>query len=88
MRKTRTISRWALVRRLHDIALRVAAGKPIRIGGSSVVVPERLQLEEEFETADGEVELELEIKWPAAQGEAAKGGKRALKQAPRRKRAR
>ncbi|MGI5863939.1 MAG: hypothetical protein ACOX6T_18050 [Myxococcales bacterium] len=65
MPKKRTISRWALARRLQETALRIAAGKPVRIGGQVVCVPDEIVLEEELETVDGETELEFEIKWPA-----------------------
>ncbi|HCF57901.1 MAG TPA: hypothetical protein DFS52_07905 [Myxococcales bacterium] len=64
MPKKRTISRWALARRLQETALRIAAGKPVRIGGQLVCVPDEVLLEEELETSDGETELEFEIKWP------------------------
>ncbi len=66
MKTTRELSRLAVARRLQDLALRIAAGKPIRVGGVSVRVPERIVVEEELETKDGETELEIELKWPAA----------------------
>jgi len=65
--KTRkTVSRWALARRLNQVALRIAAGRPVRIGGVSVRIPDELVLDEEFETGDGETEVEFEFRWPAA----------------------
>jgi amphi-Trp domain-containing protein len=65
MKKKRTVSRWSLSRRLQELALRIAAGKPIRIGGKSVRLPEEVELEEELEAKNGKTELELEIKWAA-----------------------
>ena len=64
MKTKRTLSRWTLARRLQDVALRIAAGKPVRIGGVLVRVPDQVVLEEEVETKGGETELELELKWP------------------------
>lgn len=66
MSKTRTISRWTLSRRLQELALRIAAGKPVKVNGVSVVVPDRVTLETELESDAEEHELELEISWPAA----------------------
>lgn len=71
MARRRTVTRWTLARRLQDVAMRIAAGKPIRIGGVDVVVPDRVQLEEEYERSGPEAELELEISWreaPASSG--------------------
>jgi hypothetical protein len=83
MAKKRTMTRLALARRLQELALRIAAGKPVRVGGVSARVPERVLLEEELETRDGETELELEVSWPAPRRPAAKGARAA----PRRSRA-
>jgi amphi-Trp domain-containing protein len=66
MKTTRELSRLAVARRLQDMALRIASGRPIRVGGVSVRVPERIVVEEELETKDGETEFEVELKWPAA----------------------
>lgn len=74
MRKTRSMTRLTLARRLSELAVRIAAGKPVRIAGTAVSLPERFALEEELETSGGETELELELKWPAAPGRA-KGGR-------------
>jgi amphi-Trp domain-containing protein len=63
MKTKRAMSRFALARRLHEMALRIAAGKPIRIGGVSIQLPNRVNLEEEVETKAGETEIEIEIKW-------------------------
>jgi amphi-Trp domain-containing protein len=60
------MSRLALARRLSSLALQIAAGRPVRVRGAPVRVPERVVLEEELESQDGETELELEISWPAA----------------------
>ena len=62
----RTMTRWALARRLQMLAIRVAAGKPIRIGRTSIRVPDKVVWEEELETEDGQTELEIELKWPVA----------------------
>jgi amphi-Trp domain-containing protein len=64
MKIQRNMSRWALARRLQAVSLRIAAGKPIRIGGVSVRVPDRVILDEEVETQKGRTELEFELKWP------------------------
>jgi len=77
MKTKRNISRWSLARRLQDMALRVSADKPIRIGGVSVRVPDQVALEIEVETKDGETELEFELKWPAAAGRSPKRKSRA-----------
>lgn len=66
MKTTRELSRWSLARHLQNVALRIAAGKPVRIGGVSVLVPDRVVIEEEVQTKDGETELEFELKWPTA----------------------
>ena len=66
MKTTRELSRWSLAQHLQDVALRIAAGKPVRIGGVSVLVPDRVVVEEEVQTKDGETELEFELKWPTA----------------------
>jgi amphi-Trp domain-containing protein len=68
MKTKRHISRWSLARRLQDMALRVSAGRPIRIGGILVRLPDQVVLEEEVETKKGKTELELELKWPATTG--------------------
>jgi amphi-Trp domain-containing protein len=65
MKTQRNLSRWSLARRLHDVALRISAGNPIRIGGVSVRMPDHVLLKEEVETKDGETELEFEFTWPA-----------------------
>ena len=65
MKTQRTMSRWSLARRLQDVALHISAGKPIRIGGISVHVPDQVVIEEEVETKNGETELEFELKWPS-----------------------
>lgn len=64
MRTRRTMSRWAVARRLQDMALRISAGKPIRIGGVAVSVPDQVVLEEELEKKGGETECEFELTWP------------------------
>ncbi len=79
MSDERTIDRFALARRLQDLALRIAAGKPVRIGGKSVRIPDTVSLEEEVETEDGTTEVEFEISW-AAQAE--KAGKPAKAKKP------
>lgn len=77
-----TVTRLALARRLQAIALALAADKPIRVGRASVRVPERVKFEQEFETEDGEMELELEITWEvggADESRGRKGQKRGVK---------
>jgi hypothetical protein len=66
MGKGRTLTRLALARHLQELALRIAAGEPVRVGGAEVRIPDRVLLEEEVETHDGVTELELELKWEAA----------------------
>jgi hypothetical protein len=66
LRTVRTVSRIVLARRLMQVALQIAAGKPVRVGGASIRVPERVLLEEELEAVSGTVELEFELKWAAA----------------------
>ncbi len=65
MRETQTLSRYMLAKKLQEAALRIAAGKPIRVGDQSVRVPDEVVLEAEIEIEDGETELEFEIKWKA-----------------------
>jgi amphi-Trp domain-containing protein len=76
MKNKQTLSRWTLARRLQDMALRIAAGKPVRVGGVLVRVPDQIILEEEVETKDGKTELEFEMKWPVSTGPAAKSSPR------------
>jgi hypothetical protein len=76
MRKSKQTSRWALARRLQDLALRIATARPIRVGGKAVRVPDRFLLEEEFESTKGEHELELELKWRAPHAPKRTPGKR------------
>jgi amphi-Trp domain-containing protein len=65
MKTKRELNRLAVARRLQDLALRIAAGKPVVVSGVSVAVPERVVVEEEIETKDGQTELEIELTWPA-----------------------
>lgn len=69
MKTKRELSRLAVARRLQDIALRIAAGKPVSIGGVAVRVPERIIVEEELESKSGKTELEIELSWPRASSE-------------------
>jgi hypothetical protein len=64
LKTRREMRRYALARRIHHIALRVSAGKPVRIRGKSVCVPDRVSVEEEFESAAGKADLEFDIHWP------------------------
>lgn len=75
----RTVSRWTLARRLQDVAMRIAAGKPVRIGGTSVVVPDRVVLEEELELSGNQTELEFELSWRKAPARATKGRRSAAR---------
>jgi amphi-Trp domain-containing protein len=65
MKIKRKMSRYALARRLHDIALQISAGMPVRIGGRAIQIPDHVSVEEEFELNPGEVDLEFEIHWPS-----------------------
>jgi amphi-Trp domain-containing protein len=88
MRKQRTLNRMALARRLQELALSIAAGKPVRVGNVSVLVPEQVVLEEELETKEGETELEFELKWATELGPATSTKKKATKPTRARKSAR
>jgi amphi-Trp domain-containing protein len=77
MKTERTVSRWTLARRLHSIALHIAAGKPIVIGGVSVRVPDQVVLEEDVDKENGETEIEFEITWSAAIKRSARKSSRA-----------
>ena len=70
MKEKQTLSRWMLAKKLQDLALRIAAGKPVRIGDRSVRIPDHVTLEAEVETEDGETELEFEITWKAPKAKA------------------
>jgi hypothetical protein len=50
------MSRYALARRLHYMAWQISAGKPARLGGKSIHVPDPVIVEEEFESAAGEAD--------------------------------
>ena len=63
MAEERSMARFEVARRLQELALRVAAGRPIRVGGRAVRVPDEVILEEELEEEDGEVEIEIELRW-------------------------
>jgi len=63
MKSRRKLSRWALARKLQDLALRIAAGRPVHLAGKTMRLPDKLCLKEEVEMKGGEIELELEIKW-------------------------
>jgi hypothetical protein len=64
MKIKRRLSRYQLARRLQDLALQIAAGKPIRIGATSASIPANAVIEEEMETTSGGTEIEFEIHWP------------------------
>lgn len=64
MKHRKAMSRLALARRLHSLALSLAADRPIRVGRKSARIPNRLMVEQEIETTRGEIELEIEITWP------------------------
>jgi amphi-Trp domain-containing protein len=72
MKVQRSMSRWSLARRLQDVALRISAGKPIRVGGVSVCIPDRVVFEQEVETRKGKTELEFELKWPVTAARSAR----------------
>jgi hypothetical protein len=42
MKTTRELTRLAVARRLQDVAVRIAAGRPVRVGGVAVLVPDRI----------------------------------------------
>ena len=65
MKTKKELKRLVLERRLQDIAPRIAVGRPVRINGVFVSVPDRVFVEEEVESNNGETELELELKWHA-----------------------
>jgi len=65
MKERTHMTRMALARRLQQIALLVAAGKPVRVGKRAATVPDRVVVETELDAGKpgGERELEIEIKW-------------------------
>lgn len=63
MKKARPVTRLAVARLLQDLALRIAAGRPVRVGGASARIPEKVALELELETSGGVTELEVELTW-------------------------
>ena len=65
MKTKRKLSRYALARRLRDLALQISAGKPVRVGSRSIQVPNHVVVEEELEISPGEVDLEFEVHWPS-----------------------
>ncbi len=65
MKTKRKLSRYALARRLHYLALQISSGKPVRIGSRSIQIPDYVIVEEELELSPREVDLELEIHWPS-----------------------
>jgi hypothetical protein len=69
MKTKRRLSRYALARRLQFLALQISAGKPIRIGSTSVRIPANAVIEEEIETTRGATEIEFEIHWPSSAGQ-------------------
>jgi hypothetical protein len=83
VKKERELSRLAVARRLQEVALRIAAGTPVRVGGVAVQIPDRVIVEEELETRAGETERELELRGPAAR--AASPGRKAGRAASRRR---
>jgi len=75
MKKKKTVGRWAVARRLQELSLRIAAGKPIWIGGVRVLVPDEVKLQEEIETESGAAEIELELKWALPEHRRSRSGK-------------
>ncbi len=65
MKTKRKLSRYALARRLHYLALQISVGKPVKIGSKSIQIPDHVVVEEELEICLGEVDLELEVHWPS-----------------------
>ncbi|MBM4353950.1 MAG: amphi-Trp domain-containing protein [Deltaproteobacteria bacterium] len=63
MARKKKLSRLAVCRKLQELALKIAAGRPVRAGNRSVKVPDELEIEMEIEVEDGEYELEIELKW-------------------------
>jgi 5-(carboxyamino)imidazole ribonucleotide mutase len=66
MKGRQVFHREALARLLEDWAVRLRAGRSIRVGSTLARVAERAVVETEVEVKRGRVELELEIGWPAA----------------------
>ena len=60
------MGRETLASHLEGWASRIRAREPIRVGASSVRVPERVSVATEFELEAGRAELELEMTWSAA----------------------
>ena len=67
MKEQQVISRWALAQQLQDLALRIAAGKPVRINHTSIRIPDSVLVQVEYENSDDDHEFEIEIKWPVNQ---------------------
>ncbi len=65
MKTRQTLNRMGLARQLQDMALRIASGKPVKINGRSVRVPDHVEVKAEIEIEDQEQQIEIEIKWPA-----------------------
>ncbi len=66
MKTKRKMSRYALARRLHYLAVQISAGKPVKIGGRSIQLPDRVVVEGELECTPGETDLQFEINWPSS----------------------
>ncbi len=66
MKRKQVLRREDLAIKLEEWASRIRVGKSIAEAGSQMKIPERVEIETEFETEDGQTEFELEIKWPAS----------------------
>jgi amphi-Trp domain-containing protein len=71
---TERISRQQAAERLTDVAYAMVVRAPVtlRIDGERVVVPdaEELLVDWDISCADGRLELQMEVHWPAAELEA------------------
>jgi len=63
MAHKKKMARLDLCRKLHELALKIAADKPVRVGNRSVRIPDHVEFEIEFDQEDGKSELEIEVKW-------------------------
>jgi hypothetical protein len=70
MKTKQKISRYKLACRLQSLALQIAAGKPIRVGSTSICIPPHVVIEEEIDITNSGTELEFEIHWPATKSRA------------------
>ncbi|MFF7438555.1 amphi-Trp domain-containing protein [Streptomyces sp. NPDC008122] len=69
-----TMSRTEAAAQLEALAAALREGGeadlPMGLGVLSLKIPDELRTEVEFEVGDGEIELEIELKWPVGGGRA------------------